>query len=630
MKTKSLLFAIMALLLLNTMAFSQSEAGKMSFGFNAGAAKYWGEFTDNQFWLGGDVFLRYNILSQLSLQASVGLSQIRWKTGQDRVDEYPNYFELYDAANNNRGVNIPINPKNSTAVIHYDLTASYNFFPTETFVPYIFGGIGYMTFEPKSGDTGFGGLLPNNGDDVYENSSVNFPIGAGFETYITPEFVFNGRVTYRFTGTDYLDDFSNDDTDDELLTFGVGFSYYILGNDDYDGDGLTNKMEEKLGTDPNNPDTDGDRLNDGDEHYNYKSNPLKIDSDDDGLSDYIEVMDTKTDPIEKDTDKDGLNDGEEQTRKTQPLNPDTDDDGLIDGDEVNKHETLPTSKDTDGDGLSDGEEILKYNTNPKANDSDGDGLEDGEEVQVHKTNPAMIDTDEDGLRDGNEVNMHNTNPLKPDSDGDGLKDGEEINTYLTDPNKQDTDGDTLTDGTEVNKTNTDPTNPDTDGDGVRDDKDDCPLIKGKPSTEEGKNGCPQAPKIGTKLDFPAIYFIVDSDEFNYKMPETIQNLTKLLAYVRQCDGLAIMIEGHASSEGADDYNQKLSERRAKKVREWLIEQGVEASKISGFIGYGESRPKVQEPTGAALKSISKAELEEIRKQNRRITVEVTRTCDQGK
>jgi outer membrane protein OmpA-like peptidoglycan-associated protein len=187
----------------------------------------------------------------------------------------------------------------------------------------------------------------------------------------------------------------------------------------------------------------------------------------------------------------------------------------------------------------------------------------------------------------------------------------------------------LTDGDEVNRTMTDPRNPDTDGDKINDAEDDCPLIAGKPSDEEGENGCPKAPKIGTKTDFPDILFIVDSDEFNFDMPGTARNLAKLLQYVNQCEGLQVMIEGHASQEGEANYNQKLSQKRAEKVRAWLIKQGVDPDNISGAIGYGEESPKVKEPTGSALKKISKEDLENIRKQNRRITIEVTRTCAEG-
>jgi len=58
---------------------------------------------------------------------------------------------------------------------------------------------------------------------------------------------------------------------------------------DTDLDGLSNEEEKKNGTDPNNPDTDGDGLLDGDEVNFYHSNPTKSDTDGDGYKDGEEV-----------------------------------------------------------------------------------------------------------------------------------------------------------------------------------------------------------------------------------------------------------------------------------------------------------------------------------------------------
>jgi outer membrane protein OmpA-like peptidoglycan-associated protein len=712
-KLLSLAIVILLLTAINAdKLMGQSEGQRLSFGFNAGGVKYWGEFTDNQFWLGGDLFLRYNIISNISLNASFGLAQMRWKTDAAALLKYPGYFgPNAKEGDNYPGVTEKIRDKNQTRLNTYEITASYNFFPGQKFVPYIFGGVGYLDFEPRSGDTGYEGPLPNNSTASYEKKLIVFPVGVGFEMYLTDNLVFNGKGTLRITGTDYLDDLAGtpkagaitdpnaDAADDMFMTFGLGFSYYILGDADYDKDGLTNSNERIYGSDPYNPDTDGDGLRDGEEVYTYNTSPLKPDTDGDNLTDYDEVITYKTSPVIFDTDSDGLSDGEEVARKTEPRKPDTDDDGLIDGDEVKTYQTDPLNNDTDGDDLRDGEEVNKFATNPKSKDSDTDGLDDGDELNNYKTNPVNADSDSDGLKDGLEVNTHKTQPLNPDSDADGLNDGDEVlkhktfplitdsdkdglndglevNThktnplnvdsdrddlsdgdeilkYKTDPNKVDTDGDALNDGLEVNKyktnpmktdtdedkladgkevneTRTNPLNPDSDGDKVIDGEDDCPLIAGVKSEEKGRNGCPAAPKIGTKTDFPDILFIVNTDEFNYEMAGTAPSLAKLLDYVNQCDGLQVRIEGHASAEGAAKRNQVLSDMRAKKVRDWLISQGVRSDKIKGSIGYGSSQPKIAEPTGNAMKNISKDDLEAIRKQNRRITVEVIKTCEEGK
>lgn len=168
------------------------------------------------------------------------------------------------------------------------------------------------------------------------------------------------------------------------------------GQQDSDGDGLSNLQEAQLGTNPNVPDSDADALLDG-----------------------AEVMRFGTDPLNPDTDSDGLSDGDEIRLSTFPTNPDTDMDGVNDGEEVHLN-IDPRNPDTDGDSLTDGDEITR-GTNPALVDSDGDGLNDGDEVR-RSTNPLMPDTDNDRLNDGTEVQIQ-TNPLNPDTDGDGLIDG---------------------------------------------------------------------------------------------------------------------------------------------------------------------------------------------------------------
>ena len=80
-------------------------------------------------------------------------------------------------------------------------------------------------------------------------------------------------------------------------------------------------------------------------------------------------------------------------------------------------------------------------------------------------------------------------------------------------------------------------------------------------------------------------------------------------------------------EGTQKRNQELSEQRAVKVQEWLIQQGVSSDKILKTFGYGSTQPKIKEPTGKALKKMSKDALENLRKKNRRITVIIVKTCD---
>ena len=165
----------------------------------------------------------------------------------------------------------------------------------------------------------------------------------------------------------------------------------LSGPSDSDGDGLTNEREAVLGTDPLLPDTDGDRLLDGEEVETHLTNPLDLDTDDDGLEDGDEVQTHQTDPRNPDTDGDGLSDGDEIGRGTDPRNADTDGDGLRDNDEI-RLETDPRNPDSDGDGLRDGEENADC-PHPRDPDSDDDGIIDGRDLNpCDPSNPALTAT----------------------------------------------------------------------------------------------------------------------------------------------------------------------------------------------------------------------------------------------
>jgi outer membrane protein OmpA-like peptidoglycan-associated protein len=246
-------------------------------------------------------------------------------------------------------------------------------------------------------------------------------------------------------------------------------------------------------------------------------------------------------------------------------------------------------------------------------------------VRKYSTNPLAMDTDGDRLTDGEEVNQYKTDPIKMDTDTDELSDGDEVKQYRTNPINKDTDNDKCTDGAEVLRIHTDPLVADTDGDSVIDCDDSCPLIAGLAS----RNGCPAPPKVGTITNFPMIYYIVDTDQFDFSRPETGQNLERVYAYVQQCPGLGVVIEGHASREGPDARNQQLSEMRSAKIKTWLLERGVDPAKIEATFGYGSRKNAVQEPApdSKQAKAMDPTVLENIRKQNRRMAVKVVRTCD---
>jgi hypothetical protein len=148
---------------------------------------------------------------------------------------------------------------------------------------------------------------------------------------------------------------------------------------DPDGDGIGNTIENQIGTDRDDPDTDGDGLDDGSELYVYGTDPLNPDSDLDELPDGDEVYTYFSDPMNVDSDGDNLMDVEVLLYGTNPNDPDSDHDGWSDLDEVGA-DSQPLIPDTDGDSLLDGEEVHDWGTNPFKADTDGDGASDMKEL----------------------------------------------------------------------------------------------------------------------------------------------------------------------------------------------------------------------------------------------------------
>lgn len=275
--------------------------------------------------------------------------------------------------------------------------------------PYVFVGAGAMVYRRKDWQHN---LIPDDKNNV----TYVVPVGVGFDAFLSKDVALTLNAGYRAFGDQV--DFIEKGSLNGALTAALGIKWFLgtSESDDEDNDGLTNAQERRFGTDPKNPDTDGDGLSDGDEVKKYRTNPLRSDTDGDGLSDGDEVLKYHTDPLKWDTDGDGLSDGDEVLKyHTDPLKVDTDGDGLSDGDEVLKYHTDPLKYDTDGDGLSDGDEVLKYRTDPLKADTDGDGLSDGEEVLKYHTDPLKVDTDGGGVNDGAEVKA-GTNPLVPSDD----------------------------------------------------------------------------------------------------------------------------------------------------------------------------------------------------------------------
>ncbi len=311
--------------------------------------------------------------------------------------------------------------------------------------------------DPNDTDSDNDGLtdgeeVNTHGTDPLDSDSDNDGLGDGTEVN-----VYGTNPLSQDTDLDGLDDlWETTHGLDPNSSLGVDG-----GSGDPDNDGLSNSTELFQGTDPQNSDTDGDGLSDGQEVNSYLTDPLDTDTDGDGLSDGDEVTVYFTYPGDPDTDNDGLTDYEEvNTYGTNPVSADTDSDALPDKWEID-HGLSPTSSlgdngksgDPDGDTLSNYDEYLN-GSDPQVQDTDGDGIRDDVEVRTYGTDPASADTDGDGLTDGEELFSYGSDPNDADSDDDGLNDYDEV-VGGSDPNVADSDGDGFTDGFE-NQVGTDP------------------------------------------------------------------------------------------------------------------------------------------------------------------------------
>jgi hypothetical protein len=267
----------------------------------------------------------------------------------------------------------------------------------------------------------------------------------------------------------------------------------ILISGDRDGDGLADELEVDMADggdcpDPDEPDSDGDRFDDGfdPDPCDPASIPAVLDdSDSDGMSDLEERAVRFTDPLIFDCDNDGVQDYAEVVLGLDPLSPfstggsagppdgdleiaratDRDRDGLFD-DYERQRGLDPANADQDGDGVRDGLEV-RHGMSPLIPDqglaaplpqvdSDGDGLSNAIEGRLG-TNPGHPDSDRDGLSDGQEARL-GTNPQQrhtrcsrcgpadgdADWDGDGLANAFEERVGL-DPGRRDTDDDGVCD-----------------------------------------------------------------------------------------------------------------------------------------------------------------------------------------
>jgi outer membrane protein OmpA-like peptidoglycan-associated protein len=80
-------------------------------------------------------------------------------------------------------------------------------------------------------------------------------------------------------------------------------------------------------------------------------------------------------------------------------------------------------------------------------------------------------------------------------------------------------------------------------------------------------------------------------------PVAREKLAKFSGIMLAYPGLNLTVEGHTDNTGSMDFNQKLSEQRANSVRQYLVEQGISAQRISAQ-GLGQSQPRAPNDSAA--------------------------------
>jgi OmpA-OmpF porin, OOP family len=223
-----------------------------------------------------------------------------------------------------------------------------------------------------------------------------------------------------------------------------------------------------------------------------------------------------------------------------------------------------------------------------------------------------------------------------DADGDGVADDQDQcpdTAAGSQVNEQGCEGDTDADGV-VDRLDTCPDTPagtavneqgcaavaDADGDGVPDDKDKCPDTATGSTVDE--NGC--APQTGCRAPAPGepinlegcatgesvvlkgVNFEVNSSRLTANAKVILNQVADSLTAT---PSMKVEIGGHTDNQGSDDFNQKLSERRAQSVHDYLVARGIDSSRLSAK-GYGESQP------------VDTNETPEGRELNRRVEMKV--------
>ena len=125
-----------------------------------------------------------------------------------------------------------------------------------------------------------------------------------------------------------------------------------------------------------------------------------------------------------------------------------------------------------------------------------------------------------------------------------------------------------------------------------------------PKPVEAPKPAPQPVKVAITIQAEALF---DFDKSILK-PDGKKSIDDAIVKMKKVDVEMVIATGHTDSVGTDAYNQKLSERRATTVKEYMISQGIPAAKIT-ILGKGETQPVASNKTSDG------------RAKNRRVDIE---------
>lgn len=118
--------------------------------------------------------------------------------------------------------------------------------------------------------------------------------------------------------------------------------------------------------------------------------------------------------------------------------------------------------------------------------------------------------------------------------------------------------------------------------------DDKPKTE-EPATSGAKVDAPAPPpETGGTVSTEPVYFGFD----DYSLSSTAQSTLGSLADSLKKGGAMVQIEGHCDERGSIEYNLALGERRANSVKNYLVQVGVDGSRLS-TISYGEEKPAAE-------------------------------------